>query len=162
MTGNSTMLPKRNLWPLGIVLSFALFVAGTASLVVMAARNSSDLVSANYYDDEVRFQTHIDELNRARNLAKRINVQYDSATHNIVVVMPADHSAIATNGRIELYRPSAARFDKSLELIPDAAGVQLIDTSRLAPGLWIAKIVWTVDDKIYRHEQKLVIGEHNL
>ena len=162
MTGNPIMRTKRNFWPFGIILSFALFLAGTVGLVVMAARNPNDLVSANYYDAEVRFQTQIDQINRARRLPEQTNVHYDSARQRIVIAMPVDHSGGAIKGRVELFRPSAARFDEGLELNPDACGVQLIDTSRLVSGLWMVKIVWSVNGQTYRHEQKLVIGGRHL
>lgn len=156
------MRSKRNLWPLGIFLSFAMFVAGTACLIVMAARNPNDLVSANYYEDEVRCQTHFDQLDRARNLTQPISARYSSAQHGIVITIPTNHSSGAVAGRVELYRPSAARFDKRFELNIDGSGVQFIDTSRLVSGLWIVKIDWTANGQQYRHEQKLVIGEHKL
>ena len=43
------MKNSRNLWPLGIIVTFSLFFAGTVSLVVMACSQKTDLVSADYY-----------------------------------------------------------------------------------------------------------------
>jgi len=49
------MKTSRNLWPLGILLAFGLFFAGTIGLVVMACSHKMDLVSADYYEREIKF-----------------------------------------------------------------------------------------------------------
>ena len=48
MTPND-MKPKFNFWPYGIILTFVVFVSGTAGLIVMAASQKSDLIDENYY-----------------------------------------------------------------------------------------------------------------
>jgi len=43
------MKPTPNLWPLGIIAAFVIFISGTISLVVMASSHKAELVSDNYY-----------------------------------------------------------------------------------------------------------------
>jgi hypothetical protein len=50
------MKSNRNLWPWAIVLTFVLFISGTVSLVVMACSQKVELVSQNYYEQELQFQ----------------------------------------------------------------------------------------------------------
>ena len=47
---NTEMQTNRNLWPIGIVVVCALFVAGTVGLIVMACSQKVDLVSKDYYE----------------------------------------------------------------------------------------------------------------
>ena len=71
------MKTTRNLWPLGIVITFVLFFCGMASVVVIAATHREDLVSDNYYEQELKFQNQIDGAARAKNPARRLH--YDAA-----------------------------------------------------------------------------------
>ncbi len=158
MTGNSHMSPRRNLWPLGIIAAFAVFLTGTAGLIVMACRNSNDLVSVNYYDDEVRFQNRIDQRERTHRLPAPVLVSYNPASRRIIISIPPTIAGATVKGRVDLYRPSAARFDRSYEFNPDATGQQCLDSSSLVPGLWVVKILWTANGQDYCHEQKVVVG----
>ena len=60
------MKTTRNLWPLGIFVAFGLFFAGMATVVVIASTHREHLVSANYYEQELKFQRRIDSAERAQ------------------------------------------------------------------------------------------------
>ena len=147
---------KRNLWPYGILLTFVLFISGTVGLIVMAATQKCDLVSADYYEHEVKYQGHLDSLERANHLPRPAQLSYDSANNRLRVTLPPDHAGRA-RGTVELYRPSAAVLDQSTPLAPDGAGEQFIDTTRLQPGLWKVRLTWTVNGEEFCLEQKLVV-----
>jgi nitrogen fixation protein FixH len=152
------MKPSRNLWPLGIILTFALFFAGTVGLIVMAFSQKVDLVSADYYEQELKFQGRIDRVERTRRAATQAAVAYDAARRCITVSLPAEQARHGVTGRIELYRPSAAGLDRAVELAPDAQGVQRLDAAGLAPGLWKVRVSWTVEKQDYFLDQKVVVG----
>jgi nitrogen fixation protein FixH len=155
------MNPPRNLWPLGIILTFAVFVSGTAGLIVMACSQKLDLVSANYYEQELKFQGQIDRLERTRRAASQASVTYDPAAKCITISLPADQAQRKVSGRIELYRPSAAGMDRTVKLEPDANGVQHLDAAGLAPGLWKVRVSWTVEHQGYFLDQKVVVGSRD-
>jgi nitrogen fixation protein FixH len=152
------MKPSRNLWPLGIITTFALFFAGTVGLVVMACSQKVDLVSADYYEQELKFQGRIDRVERTRHAATQAVVAYDAAKKCITVSLPADQARHEVSGRIELYRPSAAGLDREIKLAPDANGVQRLDAAGMAPGLWKVRVSWTVENQDYFLDQKVVVG----
>jgi Predicted integral membrane protein linked to a cation pump len=151
------MNTKRNLWPYGIILTFVLFISGTIALIVIACRNDSDLVSSNYYEEEIRFQNQIDRMQRGQELGDEAGVAYNGEQQKIVVTVPAGHVQGATQGRIHLYRPSAAGLDRNIELKPDANGTQSIDAAQLQPGLWKVKVYWTANGSDYRVDGKVVV-----
>jgi hypothetical protein len=152
------MIPTRNLWPLGIIGAFVLFITGTVGLIVMACSQRADLVSADYYEKELKFQTHIDRVERTRRAASQASVAYDAAGKCITVSLPADQAGLAVWGTIELYRPSAAGMDHAVSLKPDAKGIQRLDAGALAPGLWRVRVSWTSEKQNYYLEQKVVVG----
>lgn len=149
------MTPKRNLWPYGIIAVFALFIPATAGLVLLAVTHKEDLVSANYYDQEIRYQSQIDRLERTRQLGAQASVAYDAARRRICISLPAAHARRRPTGKVELYRPAEAGLDQHLELATDANGAQSIDATPLRPGLWKVRVAWTVDGKDYLLDQSV-------
>jgi len=152
------MKPARNLWPIGVITACALFVAGTAALIVVACCQRMDLVTPDYYEQELRFQGQIDRVERTRSAAAQASVAYDVAAQSITIFLPPDHARPPITGRIELYRPSAAGLDRAVKLEPDARGVQRLDAAGLAPGLWKVRVSWTAAEQDYYLEQKVVVG----
>jgi nitrogen fixation protein FixH len=153
------MIPGRNCWPLGILLAFALFILGTAGLIVLASSQRSDLVSANYYEEEIKYQSRIDSLERAQHLGSRAAITYSAGARCLVVTLPAEHAGRPVSGEVQLYRPSAAGLDRQFRLEPDAHGTQSFDAADLPKGLWKIRVTWRIEGQEYSLDQKLVIGE---
>ena len=152
------MATTRNLWPLGIILTLTVFITGTVGLVVMACSQRVDLVSPDYYERELKYQGQIDRVERTHRAANQGSVAYDAAGKCITVSLPADQVSLAVWGSIELYRPSAAGMDHAVSLKPDAKGIQRLDASGLAPGLWRVRVSWTSEKQNYYLEQAVVVG----
>ena len=152
------MKTSRNLWPLGIIVTFVLFFAGTVGLIVMACSQKVDLVSADYYEQELKFQGRIDRVERTRSAATLATVAYDAAGKCITISLPAGQAGHEVSGRIELYRPSAAGLDRAVKLEPDTRGVQRVDATGMSPGLWKVRVSWTVEKQDYYLDQKVVVG----
>jgi hypothetical protein len=146
-----------NPWPLGIVLAYVIFIAGTASLVVLARSQRSDLVRADYYDQEVRHQEQMDRVERTRQIAPDTRVSYDALRRTVEVSLPAEQARMNARGRIQLYRPSAANLDRAFPLELDASGRQTLEASNLSPGLWRVQISWTTDQEDYYFDQRLIV-----
>lgn len=152
------MKPSLNLWPYGILAAFVVFLSGTATLIVLAFSQHNDLVTANYYEDEVRFQEQIDRSTRAQRADARATAVYDPATRQLRISIPANHARTAA-GRIQLYRPSEAGLDRELELQPGPNGTQTIDAAGLKAGLWKVRITWTAGGEDFFVDQKIVVNK---
>jgi nitrogen fixation protein FixH len=152
------MATDRNLWPLGIVLTLVLFFVGTIGLVVMACSQRADLVSPDYYERELKFQSRIDQVERTRHAAGQAVVAYDEGARCITVSLPAAQAGHDISGHIELYRPSAAGMDREVKFMPDAKGLQRLDAAGLVPGLWKVRVSWTFEQKDYFLDEKIIVG----
>lgn len=157
---NPTNHPK-SLWPYGIIAAFAIFITGTVALIVLACSQRTDLVSTDYYEQEIKFQSHLDRLRRTRELDVTGLVAYDAARQRITISLPAEQVRHAVSGRVQLYRPSAAGLDRQLALAPNSSGVQVVETKGLRPGLWKVRVSWTVGENDYFMDRKIVIGSGN-
>ncbi|MBI5386837.1 MAG: FixH family protein [Verrucomicrobia bacterium] len=148
--------PKRfNPWPLGIVLAFVVFGLGTAALIVLASSQRAELVSRDYYEQEIRFQKQMERQDRATQLGTNAAITFDPARGRITITVPPEHARPETQGAIHLYRPSAAGLDRHFALKPDSQGVQILDTAGLLPGLWKVRVAWNVGQREYWLEQGL-------
>lgn len=145
----------RNLWPLGIVITFALFFIGMASVVVIAATHREDLVNDNYYEQELKFQSQIDGAARARDIGATI--QY-AAAGKIIIALPAAQLAQKFSGKVTLYRANDPKLDRDFPLEPKADGTQTIDASKLVVGPWRVSAAWLADGKNYFLEQKFAVA----
>ncbi len=154
--GINRMKPTRNLWPLGIIAALVIFISGTVGLIVMAASHPVDLVNDNYYEQEIRYQTRIDSLDRAARAGA--TAAYDAAGKRIILSLPAGNTRANLTGGIQLYRPSAAGLDQKLPLALDAHGMQTIDASGLQPGLWRVRVAWTVEGQEYLLDRSITNG----
>jgi hypothetical protein len=157
MTKSERMKSNHSFWPLGITLAFVLFALGIAALVAIACTHKADLVRADYYDQEIKYQTQLDRLNRTAQLSDAVKITYDGSTRLLTISLPPAHSGRDTVGRIEFYRPSATDLDRELKLELDANGVQTVDAAALIPGLWKVRVHWTVRDEEYFADQKIVV-----
>ena len=152
------MKKPENLWPLGIILTFVVFICGTIGLVVMASTQHVDLVNANYYEQEIKYQSRIDSLNRARQLGMNASITYDGARKCIVISLPMEQAHIGVSGQIDLYRPSMAGLDRQFPLDMKYSNVQSIDASKLKSGLWRVRANWKVDNTEFSLDQKIILG----
>lgn len=152
------MKKQRNFWPLGITLGAALCIGGYATFVVIACTHKSELVSSNYYDQEIKYQTRIDSQLRTAQLATKAGANYDDLAKRIVVSLPAEHVGKSTAGEIVLFRPSEAGQDRTFKFEPDAAGTQTVDVANVPQGLYRLRFTWNVVGEDYVVDQKIVVG----
>ncbi len=138
-----TLAKSFNPWPVSIIGFFLVFILAMTAWITVALRNSMDLVRADYYEAEVRFQQHIDQANRARAWQSEIAIEYKAADNLLLVRLPRAHLSQNPVGAIHLYRPSDAALDRKVPLALDSTGLQRISTGDLRRGLWKVRLAWS-------------------
>ena len=149
---------SRNLWPYGIIAVFAVFIPATIGLIIMACSHKEELVSANYYEQEIKFQAQMERLARTQQLGPQAGVAYDAAARSLSITLPADHVRREATGHIELYRASAAGLDRQVKLQPNASGLQTLDTSGFPAGPWKVRVSWKVGSEDFLIEKNVVLN----
>lgn len=138
-----------NPWPAGIVGFLVFFFGATLGLVGVAVRQPADLVGRDYYEQEIRYQSQIDRVSRARALPGVLSASYDPAAGALRVALPGIPAGERASGEIRLYRPSDPALDRRMPLAVGAEGVQWVSAPRLTPGLWRAQVTWTTSRGAY-------------
>jgi hypothetical protein len=149
--------PSRNPWPIAITGFFVVAILFIVTFIAFAMRQREDLVSGDYYEREVRYQSQLDTMNRSQRLAAQTVVTFEPAQQTIVITLPVAQTQGAT-GAIHLYRPSDARLDRHLPLALNAEGIQRIDAKGLRNGLWKIWVKWSVAGKEYLVDQPVIVA----
>jgi hypothetical protein len=157
---NSTLAkPSRNYWPHAIIAWFVIFAAALGAWVTVAVRQKMDLVRADYYEEEVRYQGQVDRLNRTAALRSEVAIHHDATKREVTLQLPAAHVSPRPSGSIHFYRPSDAALDFRVPLAVEATGLQRIGTDALRGGLWKVRVQWSAAGHDYFHEQVMVADE---
>lgn len=146
-----------NPWPIAITIFFSIAITSCVGFVMFCSRHPADLVAADYYEQEVRYQGQIDRVQRAQQRAQLASVAYNPTSKQITISLPADAPLTNVAGTVTLYRPAAMNQDRTFRFEPGANGVQTLDASGLLTGLWKVRVSWTMGQEDYFLDQKLVI-----
>lgn len=149
------MKTNRNFWPWGIILTFVIFLSGMAWVVTIAVTHPDNLVSSNYYEQELQYQQQINATARARKSGAGI-IQ-DTSAGKVVISLNAAELNQNLSGTVEFYRPSSPDLDHEIQLKPGVNGTQVINVSKLATGPWLLRVKWNAGGKAYFLEQRIVI-----
>jgi nitrogen fixation protein FixH len=155
---NKSCLPW-NPWPVSIIAFFTVAILGCGTFIAFCSRHPADLISANYYEEEVKYQGQINRVQQTQEHAPLASVGYDAMAHRIILSVPPARPGIVPTGQIELYRPSDANLDRKMKLDLDPRGFQSLDAAQLLPGLWKVRLNWSMDNHEFSLDQKIIIPE---
>ena len=133
-------LPKiQNPWPVALVAFFIVFASYIIGFVIFASCQKMDLVRADYYDQEIRFQQQIDRVQRSAPVLADAGIDYDPAGDLVTVTLPSVKRD-DISGTVSFYRPSDADLDTNAKLGLDEAGRQSLSVRALRAGLWKVRV----------------------
>lgn len=150
-----------NPWPYGIVVFFILLVGGLAAVVVISVTHRDSMVSENYYEQELKYQSQMESAARAQKSGAQIELEAGAGgkAPRLTLRLPAEQVQAASrcSGELEFYRPASAALDRKIALAPGPDGVQTVDLSGFASGRWTVRAQWTAGGQGYFLEQKLAL-----
>lgn len=143
-------------WGFKILISYAVFAAGIITMAAISMSKNIDLVSDNYYEQEIKYQDQIDILNNSKLIDENINLYLKD---NEILLMLTDKEMFRDiKGEIYFYRTSNAKKDFKVEFSPDDSGIQTISALNLEPGSWKVKISLYERDSKYFAEKNIFIN----
>jgi hypothetical protein len=137
-------------WGVKITMLYAGFVLFIATMVSMSISQKVDLVSEDYYEQELLFQDKINLFDRTQALSNQLSwqVQKDKLTLDF----PAQFRGKQTSGKVFFFRPSDAVLDKSMKIQADTLTTKSISIKTLKKGLYKIQINWEVENIQYYNE----------
>lgn len=136
-------------WGKSIALAFVLFAGFIATLVTVCVRQDINLVSKDYYKEELNYGEQIKRLENTNTLATKPTVV---ETNGTLVVTFADFEKVS-DGELKLFRPSDARLDKTFALPIGSGDTRVLDVSNIPGGMYKFRMKWTMNQSEYYFEE---------
>lgn len=141
---------KNFTWGHGIVAALGAFMIFILSMIFIFSRGwqNAELVSDDYYRDELIYQKVID----AKNLAQKLPQQpiYHQDANGIKITFPQEIVSGSSAVRFELFRTDDERLDIKKEVTLSSDHSFLIPAKVLAPGNYTLKLHWKKEGKDYQ------------
>lgn len=139
-------------WGKGIVLVFVAFAAIMISMVTICMKKDDlHLVTQNYYEEEIKYQDHINKVINANGLSYEA-LQFDNLQKSVSISLP-----LGAKAELHLFRPSDARLDQKLVVDIVDEDSTVVDLAMLKTGYWLMKLTWSAEGKSYYQEKKITI-----
>lgn len=140
-------------WGHGILLFFMSFVSFMIFMVYMTTTIDHDLVTSDYYKQEIEYQDKIDMKSNLANAGVHMEIEIEG--NKLKISLPLIEKNSTENAKVYFYRPSDASKDITLEKHEN--GIFLIPTEKLIKGEYIIKSEWSSGGKKYYEEKTFVM-----
>lgn len=141
-------------WGKGIVLAFIIFIAFIMYMVIKTVQQDIDLISDDYYAQELKYQDVIEA--EKNTLPFRDSIHLTASGNSLQLKLPTAISREAV-GEIYFFRPSDIALDKKIPMALDTSGIQIISTQQFASGMYIVKLNWQQGGKFYFFQHTIMI-----
>ena len=136
-------------WGTAIVIAMVLFMVFILQFVyrsVTVDKYSHELVSDDYYKDELYYQREIDKMNNASQLEENVHIK--RVKEGFQITFPANMNSDRISGMIYFQRPSNKNLDFKEKIIVTESK-QLVTHTNIVTGKWKVKVDWNYNDKEY-------------
>ena len=142
-------------WGYKLLVVFAAFGAMMSYMVYRCVKTPVNLVSTEYYRDELAYQDVIDGRKKADALSGKIELRQEGSF--ISFRFPAEIRGLKSDGTIRFYCPADAAKDRNVALSLNPDGTQLVSTRAISPGHYVVKISWESNHSRYYIEEPLIV-----
>jgi len=142
-------------WGHKLTIGFLAFAGMIVYLVVQSINTRYDLVSKEYYKEELQYQQVIDGASRANQLGSHAAIT--QTNDKLTVQLPSEMQQKTITGSILFYSIDNSQKDKTISLQVDGSGVQTINNRSFTSGRYTAKISWQTNGEQYYTEVPVTI-----
>lgn len=139
-------------WGTKILLVYCGFVVFMLGMVTLCMRQHFDLVTPDYYAQELKYQAVIDGQENSNRLQKQVQVVQDAS--GVTISFPQELSRI-DSGIIQFYRPDNQIHD--FEKVVQGGLQYSIPSTEFVYGLYKVKFIYASEGLSYFDEQSLFI-----
>ena len=142
-------------WGSKIATVFIGFVLLILFMVFKSVNQKSELVSDNYYAEEIAFGKAIEKKNNANLLEE--NVKWKITNKHVVVNFPSTFDPSKISGIIEMFRPSDLQLDLDIPVKVREDHSQNLELSKFKTGKYNIKVDWSYEGEEYLTEGSIFI-----
>jgi hypothetical protein len=133
-------------WGNKLIVVFIVFAALMATLVYKATQTKFELVSKDYYQDELRYQ---DKIDGAANAALEAPLLVRLKDGSVFLEFPELQKKSSITGEAWFYCSVDASKDNRIALNVNTLGIQQIDVKTFRKGNYVVKISYEANGKKY-------------
>lgn len=136
-------------WGTAVVIAMISFIVFILTFVYRSAvmdEYQHELVSEDYYGDELHYQEEIDKVNNASKL--EVNVAMVRTADGLTLRFPEDMEPEKISGSIYLQRPSNKSLDLGMPIELTESDFLIADEI-LASGKYLVVVDWKYEDSEY-------------
>lgn len=142
-------------WGTGIALTLTAFVLAMAFAVYKVMQQDYDLVTTDYYEQELIYQQKIDQKNNALSLGEAVKLE--PTVEGVFIGMPEKLKGQVGDLEIEMYCVTDDELDFLVSEPGWTADDLSVKHSNLKSGKWIAKITFIVGETGYYFEPDIYL-----
>ena len=143
-------------WGTGIVIAFIGFISFIMYFVINMNTDKKldhDLVTEDYYKQELKYQNDIDKEKNAKTLSA--NLKWEKTERGMLISFPENLEPSNISGKVFLYRPSNKQLDFETTISLSNHNL-LIPDKRLLDGRWNIKIDWNYKGNNYLYKEEIL------
>ena len=143
-------------WGTGIVIAFIGFISFIMYFVINMNTDKKldhDLVTEDYYKQELKYQNDIDKEKNAKTLSA--NLKWRKTEEGMLISFPENLEPSNISGKVFLYRPSNKQLDFETTISLSNHNL-LIPDKRLLDGRWNIKIDWSYKGNNYLYKEEIL------
>ena len=127
-------------WGWKIAILYSGFVIFMLFLGYEASKDKVELVSENYYDEELKYQSHIDKMALTDSL--HVKPEWQVKGNQIAMLFPDNNGKENIKGNIHFYCPSNEKRDFTLPFTATPDQQLSISSDKLHQGTYKMQIDW--------------------
>ncbi len=141
-------------WGHKILFTYLAFVVGIMSMVYLTSLQSRELVSDNYYAEELAYQKIIDQSANTASLSAAVKVEQQ--TDKLIIRLPEELQNKQSSGKWSLYFAADSKKDVNGNF-ETKSGVSTILLPAKASGSYKMILNWETAGKTYYFEKMIFL-----
>lgn len=139
-------------WGAKIAILYSSFVVMMITLVIASTHQKFELVSDDYYKQEISYQEVIDATNNQAALSSPVLL--DLTDNFVTLTFPQEFDGQKISGTVQFYSPITADYDKQWP-ISVSKNKMFVEKQALSKTAYKVKITYSVDQKSYYQESAI-------
>lgn len=140
-------------WKYRIILVLSLFVIGIVAMVFIASKQTVEMVDADYYEKELKYQGVIDAQQNL--LAVGDSVLVKDSGGLIMVHIPVNATGNISEGYLEFLRSSDKKMDTTFPIRVNLQGIQYLQKAAFTKGYYKLRAKWVNSGSTYYDERNV-------
>lgn len=139
-----------------ILLTFIAFAVLMGTLVYMSLQTEFELVSKDYYKDELAYQEIIDASDNAKSLETSVSLRQED--DSIILHMPEEMKGLDLIGEVYFYCAADSKRDRKIMLQADREGLQRFAIGKdVLPAAYRVRVNWNAEGKQFYNDSYLQV-----